>query len=152
VRPPQGVWPKRHDLPLFLLVGFLTVPASRAGVFLNLEPLVGALLGVLVLGDAWGAGTVAGGALIVGAAVVISHKRGALSGTGTSRQDCDRCAGNPTNAWDVGPTPSSNSATRSSRPAPSSRPRTSEPPSGPPARVVQRLCGPDTLGGLDEEA
>ena len=36
------------------------VPASRAGVFLHPEPLVGALLGVLVLGDAWGPGTVAG--------------------------------------------------------------------------------------------
>ena len=50
------------------------VPASRAGVFLNLEPLVGALLGVLVLGDAWGVATVAGGALIIGAAVVISRQ------------------------------------------------------------------------------
>lgn len=53
------------------------VPASRAGVFLNLEPLVGALLGVLVLGDAWGPATVAGGALIVGAAIVVSRQRGA---------------------------------------------------------------------------
>jgi drug/metabolite transporter (DMT)-like permease len=41
--------------------GVARVPASRAGVFLNLEPLVGALLGVLVLGEAWGAGTVVGG-------------------------------------------------------------------------------------------
>jgi drug/metabolite transporter (DMT)-like permease len=53
------------------------VPASRAGVFLNLEPLVGALLGVLVLGEAWGAGTVVGGALIIGAAVVVSRRSGA---------------------------------------------------------------------------
>lgn len=53
------------------------VPASRAGVFLNLEPLVGALLGVLVLGDAWGPATVVGGTLIVGASVVVSHYRGA---------------------------------------------------------------------------
>jgi drug/metabolite transporter (DMT)-like permease len=53
------------------------VPASRAGVFLNLEPLVGALLGVLVLGEAWGPGTVVGGALIIGAAVVVSRRRGA---------------------------------------------------------------------------
>lgn len=52
------------------------VPASRAGVFLNLEPLVGALLGVVVLGDAWGSATVLGGALIVGAAVIISRQRG----------------------------------------------------------------------------
>jgi drug/metabolite transporter (DMT)-like permease len=53
------------------------VPASQAGVFLNLEPLVGTLLGVLVLGEAWGSGTVVGGALIIGAAVVVSRRRGA---------------------------------------------------------------------------
>lgn len=52
------------------------VPASRAGVFLNLEPLVGALLGVLVLGDAWGPQTVVGGAMILGAAVVVSRQKG----------------------------------------------------------------------------
>jgi hypothetical protein len=57
--------------------GVARVPASRAGVFLNLEPLVGALLGVLVLGEAWGAGTVVGGALIIGAAVVVSRRSGA---------------------------------------------------------------------------
>lgn len=54
--------------------GVARVPASRAGVFLNLEPLVGALLGVLVLGEAWGTGTVVGGALIIGAAVVVSRR------------------------------------------------------------------------------
>jgi drug/metabolite transporter (DMT)-like permease len=62
------------------------VPASRAGVFLHLEPLVGALLGVLVLGDAWGPGTVAGGALIVGSAVVISRQRGACCGNGVANR------------------------------------------------------------------
>lgn len=54
--------------------GVSRVPASRAGVFLNLEPLAGALLGVVVLGDTWGPGTVLGGALIVGAAVVVSRQ------------------------------------------------------------------------------
>jgi drug/metabolite transporter (DMT)-like permease len=57
--------------------GISRVPASRAGVFINLEPLVGALLGVLVLGETWGPGTVLGGILIVGAAVVISRQKGA---------------------------------------------------------------------------
>ena len=56
--------------------GVARVPASRAGVFLNLEPLAGALLGVLVLGEAWGPGTVVGGALIIGAAVVVSRRSG----------------------------------------------------------------------------
>jgi drug/metabolite transporter (DMT)-like permease len=56
--------------------GVARVPASRAGVFLNLEPLVGALLGVVVLGEGWGVGTVVGGALIVGAAVIISRQMG----------------------------------------------------------------------------
>ena len=54
--------------------GVARVPASRAGVFLNLELLVGALLGVLVLGEAWGPGTVVGGALIIGAALVVSRR------------------------------------------------------------------------------
>jgi drug/metabolite transporter (DMT)-like permease len=55
--------------------GVARVPASRAGIFLNLEPLVGALLGILVLGEAWGPATIVGGALIVGAALVVSHRR-----------------------------------------------------------------------------
>jgi drug/metabolite transporter (DMT)-like permease len=54
--------------------GVARVPASRAGVFLNLEPLVGALLGVVVLGEEWGPGTVVGGALIIGAALVVSRR------------------------------------------------------------------------------
>jgi drug/metabolite transporter (DMT)-like permease len=54
--------------------GVARVSASHAGVFLNLEPLVGALLGVLVLGEAWGPGTVVGGALIIGASVVVSRR------------------------------------------------------------------------------
>jgi drug/metabolite transporter (DMT)-like permease len=53
------------------------VSVSRAGVFLNLEPLVGALLSVLVLGEAWGPGTVFGGALIIGAALVVSRRSSA---------------------------------------------------------------------------
>jgi drug/metabolite transporter (DMT)-like permease len=52
--------------------GVARVPTSRAGVLLNLEPLVGALLGVL--GEAWGPGTVVGGALIIGAAVTYPTK------------------------------------------------------------------------------
>lgn len=49
--------------------------ASRAGVFLNLEPLVGALLGVTMLGEHLGPWALVGGALIVGAALYISRTR-----------------------------------------------------------------------------
>ena len=41
------------------------VPAPRAAIFLNIQPLVGALLGVYYLGEPLTAFTVAGGALIV---------------------------------------------------------------------------------------
>lgn len=50
------------------------VPASQAGIFVNLEPLVGAILGVSVLHDALGKAAIAGGALIIGGAVYFSYK------------------------------------------------------------------------------
>ncbi len=50
------------------------VPASRSGIFLNLEPLVGALLGIAVLGDPFGWPIVAGGALILTGAAYFSSK------------------------------------------------------------------------------
>ncbi len=49
--------------------GVAQVPAARAGLFVNLEPALGALLGVLVLGETLGWSGVAGGAVIIGAAV-----------------------------------------------------------------------------------
>jgi drug/metabolite transporter (DMT)-like permease len=52
--------------------GVARVPAGRAAPFLNLEPVVGAALGVGILGDALAAGTVAGGVLILGAAGLAS--------------------------------------------------------------------------------
>lgn len=52
--------------------GLRGVPAARAGVFLNLEPLVGASLGAAVLGDRLGASFVVGGVLVLAAAVVMS--------------------------------------------------------------------------------
>jgi len=52
------------------------VPAARAGIFVNLQPAVGALLGVLLLGDAVSGFTVAGGALIVlGLFLTMRHAR-----------------------------------------------------------------------------
>ncbi|ABF43486.1 Putative 10 TMS drug/metabolite exporter, DME family, DMT superfamily [Candidatus Koribacter versatilis Ellin345] len=52
--------------------GLAKVPASRAGVFLNMEPLVGALLGVTVLHEHLGWPALLGGAMVVGAAIHFS--------------------------------------------------------------------------------
>jgi drug/metabolite transporter (DMT)-like permease len=54
--------------------GLNRVAASRAGVFANLEPVVGTMLGVALLGDPLGARTVFGGLLIVGAAIVVTRE------------------------------------------------------------------------------
>jgi drug/metabolite transporter (DMT)-like permease len=52
--------------------GIHHVPASRAGVFLNIEPALGSLLGVEVLGDKLGPAAWVGGALILTAAIVLT--------------------------------------------------------------------------------
>lgn len=52
--------------------GIHHVPASRAGVFLNLEPAIGAVLGVELLGDKLGPDAWLGGALILAAAIVLT--------------------------------------------------------------------------------
>lgn len=54
--------------------GLKQVPASQAGIFVNLEPLVGAILGISLLHESLGLMALAGGALIVGAAVHFSYK------------------------------------------------------------------------------
>ena len=54
--------------------GLKRVPASQAGIFVNLEPLVGAILGVSLLHESLGLMAVAGGALIIGGAVYFSYK------------------------------------------------------------------------------
>jgi drug/metabolite transporter (DMT)-like permease len=53
--------------------GVARVPASEAGVFVNLEPTIGALLGVLIFGETLGWPGIAGGVLIVGAAVAMAR-------------------------------------------------------------------------------
>jgi drug/metabolite transporter (DMT)-like permease len=53
--------------------GLEHVPASRAGVFLNLEPVVGVLLGVVVLRESLGRPAVIGGTLILVAALLVSR-------------------------------------------------------------------------------
>ena len=52
--------------------GIHRVPASSAGVFLNIEPAMGSLLGVVLLGDRLGPGAWVGGAMIIVAAVVLT--------------------------------------------------------------------------------
>ena len=48
--------------------------ASRAGVFLNIEPALGSVLGVELLGEKLGPFAWLGGAMIVGAAVVLTWR------------------------------------------------------------------------------
>lgn len=56
--------------------GLTQVPASQAGVLLNMEPLIGSMLGVFVLGERLGANAWIGGALILAAAIVLtSHSK-----------------------------------------------------------------------------
>ena len=52
--------------------GMRHVPASRAAVFLNIEPALGSALGVWLLGDRLGPLTWVGGALILAAAVTLT--------------------------------------------------------------------------------
>ena len=54
--------------------GMHRVPASRAGVFLNLEPAMGSLLGVTLLGDRLGPLAWLGGGLIIAAAITITAR------------------------------------------------------------------------------
>ncbi len=54
--------------------GIHHVPASRAGVFLNIEPALGSILGVELLGERLGPYAWLGGVLIIAAAVVLTSR------------------------------------------------------------------------------
>jgi drug/metabolite transporter (DMT)-like permease len=54
--------------------GIHHVPASRAGVFLNIEPALGSILGVELLGEKLGPYAWLGGALILAAAVTLTTR------------------------------------------------------------------------------
>jgi drug/metabolite transporter (DMT)-like permease len=54
--------------------GMTKVPASQAGVLLNMEPLIGSLLGVLVLGERLGPSAWVGGGLILASAVTLTTR------------------------------------------------------------------------------
>ena len=55
--------------------GMTQVPASQAGVLLNMEPLIGSLLGVLVLKERLGPMAWVGGAMILLAAVTLTTRQ-----------------------------------------------------------------------------
>lgn len=57
---------------LFWNWGLSQLPASKAGVFLNLEPVVGSILGVTILGESLNGMAIVGGLLIISAAVYFS--------------------------------------------------------------------------------
>lgn len=57
---------------LFWNWGLSQVPAARAGVFLNLEPVVGATLGVVILHERLGSMAIFGGMMIIAAAIYFS--------------------------------------------------------------------------------
>ena len=62
--------------------GIHHVPASRAGVFLNIEPALGSWLGVRMLGEHLGPYAWAGGALILAAAITLTtrgHEAGSVT-------------------------------------------------------------------------
>lgn len=54
--------------------GIHHVPASRAGVFLNIEPALGSILGVRLLGEHLGPFAWAGGGLILASAIVLTTR------------------------------------------------------------------------------
>jgi drug/metabolite transporter (DMT)-like permease len=54
--------------------GIHRVPASRAGVFLNIEPALGSILGVKLLGERLGPFAWVGGGLILAAAIVLTTR------------------------------------------------------------------------------
>jgi drug/metabolite transporter (DMT)-like permease len=54
--------------------GIAHIPASQAGVFLNMEPLMGSILGVTLLREKLGPTGITGGMLILMAAITLTTK------------------------------------------------------------------------------
>jgi drug/metabolite transporter (DMT)-like permease len=54
--------------------GLHRVPASRAGVFMNIEPVLGSVLGVTLLGDRLGPWSWIGGAMVIAAAAFMTTR------------------------------------------------------------------------------
>jgi drug/metabolite transporter (DMT)-like permease len=62
--------------------GIHHVPASRAAVFLNIEPMLGSFLGVELLGDRLGPPAWVGGVLILAAAITLTTRPHGLDTVG----------------------------------------------------------------------
>jgi drug/metabolite transporter (DMT)-like permease len=58
---------------VFWNIGLNRIPASDAGVFINLEPLVGSLCGVALFGDRLGWPLAVGATLIIAAAAFVTR-------------------------------------------------------------------------------
>lgn len=56
--------------------GMARLPAAKAGVFFNMEPIVGTLLGVFLLKEKLGTMAILGGAMIICGAVYFSRRIG----------------------------------------------------------------------------
>ena len=54
--------------------GMARLPAAKAGIFFNMEPLVGTLLGILVLKERLGGLTILGGVMIILGALYFSTR------------------------------------------------------------------------------
>jgi drug/metabolite transporter (DMT)-like permease len=67
--------------------GLSHVPAARAGIFVNLEPVIGAILGVTLMHETLGPLAAVGGTAIVGAAVAFSVRGGAQPAVGERALD-----------------------------------------------------------------
>jgi len=63
-------------------LGIHHVPASRAAVFLNIEPMLGSYLGVQLLGDHLGPWAWIGGILILAAAITLTTRPHGIDVTG----------------------------------------------------------------------
>lgn len=53
--------------------GLARVPVSRAALFINVQPIVGALLGIALFHDAWNLVTLIAGASVIAAAIAVTR-------------------------------------------------------------------------------
>ncbi len=68
---------------IFWNVGLSRVPSADAGIFVNLEPLVGSICGVAFYGDPLRWPLIVGGALVVGSALAITRPASERAARGT---------------------------------------------------------------------